>query len=201
MKTSRRSISITLTLLVICSVVTAGTVISAIQVSKQQADISAMEQTLDLRVPNEAKVAALESKIVSLEEKRTQFETLVPVRMSPGDFLENVSNMLTDLNMPANNIEIGELKHLDGYTSLQVQIDFRGSTNAVHRFLSSIETLPRMVRVDNLQITKELEIFEDIESIDSKPTPKPNDRLRGSQLNVKMAFSVFARPQHANTKP
>jgi len=190
MKVKRRTIFMLVTLLVICAITAVGSFNLAAQVNDTKLKIQVIKRAFSLQIPNDQRVAQAEEKTKGLMVQWAAFNKAVPDRMNPGDFLEHISNMLNNYNMLGTSVRISEVEENAEYSRLQVQLTFEGSTESVHKFLSELETKPRMVRVDRLEVVK------DLGSVSAVRKSKTITTV--SKLNVYLEISIFAR---ADGKP
>lgn len=138
-------------------------------IAEARAEIDSMQATLAQLNEVNQEVGDLGEAVSASEIRLASFRRNIPDA-------EEVDEMLAELDAIGvrNSLNVKSIRTLkqvdiDGYSELPLNLDVEGEFLGIYRFLSDIENLPRITRVSDLQISRDL--VGGLSAIGEEPRP------------------------------
>ena len=111
-----------------------------------QMELDARTARLQTTVTTYAEARRSERKVASLEEA-------VPREDRIGQFLESLDRIAHQCALADKNVVPAAVIESDEVSCLPIEMNFSGDFEAVHEFLRRVESLPRVARVQRMELT------------------------------------------------
>jgi len=127
------------------------------RISNLQGDL----QMLNLRVEKAMRVF---EAVRNRESALARFNAAIPKRVQLGEFLEEVDRLAQDAGLKNKNVTPSEVFAQRDLGCLPIQINFSGEFSSVYEFLENVEKLPRVARVQQVELVADDESPNELNS-------------------------------------
>jgi Tfp pilus assembly protein PilO len=97
--------------------------------------------------------AAMRETSEELERKLAAFKQAIPDDQRIGGFLEALDQIARDAGLTGKNVRPTELIIGPEVSCLPIQVEVSGTFAAIHDFLRQVEALPRLARVQRVELS------------------------------------------------
>ncbi len=126
----------------------------AAQINSLKTSISAEEKKLAELKKAAAESQALEAEIAKLEAEFSQLLTLLPDQREIPGLLDSISRLASEAGLEQVSFQPQPEKLMDFYAAIPVRLELVGGYNELGVFLDRVSKLDRIVKVDNLTLSR-----------------------------------------------
>jgi Tfp pilus assembly protein PilO len=114
------------------------------------------KRVMTMAAAQEAQLAGLEQRLGEMEKKVEQFDLRVPAERALGAFLQQVADTMTGLGDQV--VLPGQEVQASGLTCVPIQVACRGALPDIFRFLTRLQSLERLVRIQKVALENDAEL-------------------------------------------
>ncbi len=111
--------------------------------------------SLDINTQHLAVVPELIERVETMKAEYADFDLRLPSRAGLGDFLQQVNENLAEEGLVSEWVRPGDSIEGDLFHSMPVDMRFQGTYIATVRFLERLESMERLVRIHQLDISRD----------------------------------------------
>jgi Tfp pilus assembly protein PilO len=115
---------------------------------------AAIEKSVSQLAQAEAVLSTITQVVESNQAALDTLRERLPESSTMGDFLSRLDALAQQNSINLSSVTPGETKAEELCSKTRVQFECSGSFNNLHSFLYNLETLPRLVRIDQTTITR-----------------------------------------------
>jgi Tfp pilus assembly protein PilO len=144
-----------------------------------RADIQRQKAQLGIAQNESRDLVRLVKNVEELRASLSGAQQYIPNENELADLLRNLSQTLDAQQVTGKELQTKAVIRGADYNVMPVDLKFTGSSKAVTNFITALETMPRLIRIDKLEVTCE-------RNRPAKDTEKSSDHLK-----IHMELSTF----------
>lgn len=109
-------------------------------------------ETMTFRLHRDRQMAVLADDLERLQSQCDQFAKYLPQNTDSKEWMQYMHEGVRGFPLKLNRLDVSSRKNLGPYALFTIQIDLEGSYYDLDRFLRWIESNPRLIRVDSIDI-------------------------------------------------
>lgn len=120
--------------------------------AKLQTRIDQARQQLEAQRANADEVARLHQQVVQLSQAVSRQPHQVPEQEDLDQVLRHLTRALQSSNVREPDLTTRDTRHFAHYSIIPIEVEFQGSFRDAFGVLERIESMPRLIRVDRLEL-------------------------------------------------
>lgn len=119
---------------------------------RKNQEAAMLRASVDGRTARLQGAAAMRETSHELENKLTAFTEAIPGEQRIGAFLEALDQIARDAGLTGKNVKPAQPVVGDEVACLPIQVEVSGTFASIHEFLRRVETLPRLARIQRVEL-------------------------------------------------
>jgi Tfp pilus assembly protein PilO len=127
-----------------------------------QREAAALRDAVDDRAARLLNTAARCCEVEELDAQLASFDIAVPLDQRIGAFLEQLDLIVREAGLSGKRVQPAAPIALTDVSCLPIEVNVTGDFSAMHEFLRRVESLPRIARIERLELSGRAESGDEL---------------------------------------